>query len=360
MILDDVAFIDDETHNTFQSTEIKCNDVLLNITGASIGRSAVADERVENGNVNQHVCIIRTDEKLLNPFFLNAFLISYRGQKFIDSFQSGGNRQGLNLSQIKSFDIPLPSTLKEQQEIIKALSETTSLILSLEKLIAKKKNIKQGAIQELLTGKKRLKGFSGDWEVKFFPKVCWYQEGPGLRQWQFTTEGMKVINVTNLENGYLNLDRTERYISQSEFDKMYKHFAIDANDIVVASSGNTYCKTAVVRSRDLPLVMNTSVIRFKPLQGLDYDFLLSFLKSYLFKNQIDLTITGGAQPNFGPVHLKKVVINLPPTKEEQSAISKVLSDIDSDIEQQEKKLNKYKLLKQGMMQNLLTGKVRLA
>jgi len=197
------------------------------------------------------------------------------------------------------------------------------------------------------------------WEVKPFKDLCWFQEGPGLRNWQFTTRGIKVINVTNLENGVLNLDRTDRHISLEEFHKMYEHFEIDENDIVVASSGNSYGKVAVVRKKDLPLLMNTSVIRFKPLKELDYNFLLTYLKSNQFKNQIDLLITGGAQPNFGPVHLNKISINLPPTKEEQTRIATVLLDMDNEMLALETKLEKYKKVKLGMMQNLLTGKIRL-
>jgi type I restriction enzyme S subunit len=105
--------------------------------------------------------------------------------------------------------------------------------------------------------------------------------------------------------------------------------------------------------------MNTSVIRFKPLKNLDYKFLLAFLKSYFFKDQIDLLITGGAQPNFGPVHLRKINIKLPKTKEEQNAIATILSNFDLEIFGLEEKLGKYKMIKQGMMQVLLTGKIRL-
>src|SRR5205085_4166295 len=126
LLLDDIAFIDDETHGSFSSTEINLDDVLLNITGASIGRSAVADVRLLGGNVNQHVCIIRTDANKLNPYYLNFFLLSENGQKQIDSFQAGGNRQGLNFGQIKSFQIPLPS-LPEQRSIVTVLSDVDAL-----------------------------------------------------------------------------------------------------------------------------------------------------------------------------------------------------------------------------------------
>ncbi|HRD65680.1 MAG TPA: restriction endonuclease subunit S, partial [Candidatus Competibacter sp.] len=96
LVLDDLAYIDEDTHASFSDTEIKTDDVFLNITGASIGRSAVADGTLVGGNVNQHVCIIRTKRKELQPHFLNYCLLSATGQRQIDSFQAGGNRQGLN------------------------------------------------------------------------------------------------------------------------------------------------------------------------------------------------------------------------------------------------------------------------
>jgi len=199
-----------------------------------------------------------------------------------------------------------------------------------------------------------------DWEASPLPSIVWFQEGPGLRNWQFKPSGLKVINVTNLqENGYLDLSRTERHISWEEFKTMYQHFLIDDGDVVVASSGNSYCKTAVVRQSDLPLLMNTSVIRFKAKKGIVRSYMLIYLKSKYFKDQIDLMITGGAQPNFGPVHLIKVLVPLPPTKAEQEAIAEALSDADALIESLEQLVAKKRQIKQGTMQGLLTGKKRL-
>jgi type I restriction enzyme, S subunit len=197
-----------------------------------------------------------------------------------------------------------------------------------------------------------------DWEVKPLPEVSWFQEGPGLRNWQFTKAGMKVINVTNLEDGVLNLDRTDRHIRISEFSRMYQHFKVDAADIVMASSGNSYSKTAVVRQQDLPLVMNTSVIRFKPTNMCDYGFLWALLTSPMFKSQIDLMITGGAQPNFGPYHLKRVNVPVPPLAE-QRAIEGALSDVDALIGALDQLIAKKRDLKQAAMQQLLTGQKRL-
>ncbi|GAB1410944.1 restriction endonuclease subunit S [Desulfovibrionales bacterium] len=149
LILDDVAFIDEETHKSFDSTELKVSDVLLNITGASIGRSAVADSRIAGGNVNQHVCIIRVKHNELIPTLLNQFLISERGQKQIDSFQAGGNRQGLNFAQIRSFEIPLPPTMKEQCRIADCLSSLDDLITAQTQKIETLKTHKKGLMQQL-------------------------------------------------------------------------------------------------------------------------------------------------------------------------------------------------------------------
>jgi type I restriction enzyme S subunit len=301
--------------------------------------------------------VVVKEERIVSDFFLYALRMATKNIE--ESAHGASALVHVQKWEMEGYPLPIPPTKAEQIAIATALGDTDALIQSLEKLIAKKQAIKQGTMQLLLTGKQRLPGFSGEWEVKKLGEICWYQEGPGLRNWQFTKTGIKVINVTNLENGYLNLYRTTRYISLTEFHKMYEHFEIDEGDIVVASSGNSYGKIAVVRKRDLPLVMNTSVIRFKPLKGLDYKFLLLFLSSNLFKDQIDLLITGGAQPNFGPVHIRKVDVYLPRSVEEQAKVAEVISDINMEIEALEEKLSKYRQIKQGMMQELLTGKTRL-
>lgn len=199
-----------------------------------------------------------------------------------------------------------------------------------------------------------------DWEVGLLPNFVWYQEGPGLRNWQFTTKGIKVINVTNLQfSGYLDLDKTARYISIDEFEKMYRHFECDAGDFVMASSGNSYSKSSIVRNCDLPLLMNTSVIRFKSKENIDSSYMQSYLRSKFFKEQIDLMITGGAQPNFGPYHLNKILLPVPTTLKEQTAIANALSDVDALISALQKLIDKKSAIKTAAMQQLLTGKKRL-
>jgi type I restriction enzyme S subunit len=149
LILEDVAHIDEETHRNMIGTELIQGDVLLNITGASIGRSAIADSRVEGGNVNQHVCIIRVKPEELNPEFLKQYLISSLGQSQIDQCQAGGNRQGLNFQQIRSFSIPLPPTLDEQRIIASALQSADEFLSEQASRLETLKNHKLGLLQQL-------------------------------------------------------------------------------------------------------------------------------------------------------------------------------------------------------------------
>lgn len=349
IISDTVSFISNDVAKL--SFKLNYGDLLLAGSGETkkeIGKSAVILR--EDTFAGGDIVVFRT--KNIDQIFLG-----YLSNSFPVTKQKSINGQGdavvhIYSSGISKIKIPLPP-LPEQRAIAEVLSDTDSLIQAIEQQLSKKRAIKQGAMQQLLTPKE-------GWEVKKLAKVCWFQEGPGLRNWQFTKKGMKVINVTNLVNGYLDLDKTDRHISIKEFETMYRHFEIDESDIVMASSGNSYSKVAVVRKQDLRLLMNTSVIRFKPLDGIDYNYLFIFLKSNIFKDQIDLLITGGAQPNFGPFHLNKIEIPLPPSKDEQIRISTILTDMDAAIEQIEQKLAKYQQLKQGLMQQLLTGKIRLA
>jgi len=173
-----------------------------------------------------------------------------------------------------------------------------------------------------------------EWEVAKFPTVVFFQEGPGLRKWQWTNVGMKVINVTNiLSDGQIDTANTRRFISLDEFNEKYRHFAVDDGDIVIASSGNTYGKIGRISAKDLPVMMNTSVIRLRSAdkRRLDDDFLYAFLRSDLFRNQMESFVIGSAQPNFGPSHLKQMVMPLPPLPV-QRRIAGILSAYDELIE----------------------------
>lgn len=154
--LSDIAYISDSIHKTFPGTELAENDVLLNITGASIGRCALSDFRIAGGNVNQHVCIIRVNSDKLIPKLLVELMNADIGQNQIDSFQAGGNREGLNFSQVRQLRFAIPKSLEEQNTIATILSDMDAELTALERKLAKFRDIKQGMMQQLLTGRIRL------------------------------------------------------------------------------------------------------------------------------------------------------------------------------------------------------------
>ena len=156
-------------------------------------------------------------------------------------------------------------------------------------------------------------------------EAFWFQEGPGVRKWQFTTAGIKLLNVGNiLPTGELDLSKTDRCLSREEAETRYKHFFVDEGDLVIASSGISFdddgllrTRGAFVRRSHLPLCLNTSTIRFKSKGDADLRYLRFWLDSHEFRSQITRLVTGSAQQNFGPSHLENIQISLPDPSEQQ-------------------------------------------
>lgn len=187
------------------------------------------------------------------------------------------------------------------------------------------------------------------WPLESLADVAFFQEGPGLRKWQWTDSGMKVINGTNvLTDGSFDPSNTSRFISLSEFRDRYAHFAIEPDDIVVVSSGSIG-KVSRVRAEHLPMMMNTSVIRFHSADGrrLNDEYLYAFLRSPLFQNQAAAFAIGAAQLNFGPAHIRQMKIALPPLAI-QAAIASILTGFDALIENTRRRIRSLERIATGM------------
>ncbi len=155
-------------------------------------------------------------------------------------------------------------------------------------------------------------GFVEEKFIRPIPDVVLFQEGPGVRNTQYTSSGVKLLNVANLVDGKVDLSTSDRYISKEEAYGKYRHFLVDEGDLIIASSGIKVeyfeKKMGFISSEQLPLCMNTSTIRFKALNPaeLNIRYFMYYLKSKSFKQQLGQQITGSAQLNFGPSHLKKM------------------------------------------------------
>lgn len=192
------------------------------------------------------------------------------------------------------------------------------------------------------------------WSKMSLPDICYFQEGPGLRRWQYTTEGYPFINIRCIKKGYLDLDNVQ-FISLNEAQEKYQHFFLNEGDYVLSSSG-TLGRMAKVKKSDLPIMLNTSVIRFRSTDErlLCSTFLPYYLQSKEFVDQIKEESQGSAQVNFGPTHLKLLTCSIP-THSEQQKIAKILTSVDEVIEKTQAQIDKLKDLKTGMMQELLTS-----
>lgn len=175
--------------------------------------------------------------------------------------------------------------------------------------------------------------------------VLFFQEGPGVRNTQYTTEGVKLLNVANLVDGRVDLSTSDRYISTEEAYGKYKHFLCDDGDFVVASSGIKVeyidKKMGFIDETMLPLCMNTSTVRFKVInpEQLRIRYFMYYLKSRHFKEQLSRHITGSAQLNYGPSHLKKMVMPILRLSKQDELVEK-LDKIQEIIELRQLQLKK--------------------
>ena len=178
------------------------------------------------------------------------------------------------------------------------------------------------------------------------PDVLFYQEGPGVRNTQYTSDGVKLLNVANLVEGKIDLSTSDRYISCEEANDKYKHFLCDEGDLIVASSGIKVDyvdkKMGFVTKEMLPLCMNTSTIRFKALDNgqLNIRYFMYYLKSRSYKKQLSKLITGSAQLNFGPSHLEKIVFPICNFKKQEEIVLK-LDLVSQILEYYKVQISKY-------------------
>lgn len=198
---------------------------------------------------------------------------------------------------------------------------------------------------------KEVRNLPDNWKKALIPEVLFFQEGPGVRKWQFTQEGVKLLNGGNINNNAINLDSTKIYISEEEAQGKYSHFMIDPGDLVIACSGivvNKFkYKIAFIEEKHTPLCLNTSTMRFKSLGDIDLKYYAYFLQTEYFSKQLQRLITGSAQLNFGPSHIKKIEVLLPPL-EEQKKIAAILDAADDYRQKTKALIDKYDQLTQSL------------
>ncbi|MBU4479205.1 MAG: restriction endonuclease subunit S [Candidatus Omnitrophica bacterium] len=280
----------------------------------------------------------------------------------IERFRTGSGVPTLNRNDVHEFKVSIPKSKTEQTAIATVLSDTDALIERLEKLIAKKKAIKQGAMQQLLTGKKRLPGFSGEWEVKKLREIG-ELAGAGIDKKSKPDEvPVRLVNYLDVfRNDFIYSKDLNHWVTAPTAQA--QRCAVKRGDVFFTPSSEMRWDIGIsaVAMEDIPDAgYSYHVDRLRLFDDWDLVFRTYIFKTKNFLDQAETICEGsGKRYVISLTKFREMTVKYPVDKTEQTAIATILFDMDADIESLEQKRNKYIMLKQGMMQQLLTGKIRL-
>jgi type I restriction enzyme S subunit len=284
---------------------------------------------------------------------------SSRGRSFFRSASAGstGTMPKISGQTLREMPVPCPSQA-EQEAIAEALSDVDALIESLEQFLAKKRHLKQGAMQELLTGKKRLPGFEGQWRCATLSDCLLSHPDYGINAPGVPQSGdlPTYVRITDIgDDG--RLLRSGRLAVQHP---LAMNYLLNEHDLVVARTGASVGKAYRYNPQDGPLVFAGFLIRVRVNPGtLSPGFLAAFMQTETYWAWVRMMSMRSGQPGINGGEISGLELRLPPTVSEQTAIGAVLSDMDAEIAAVESKIAKAQLVKQGIMQELLTGRIRL-
>ena len=305
-------------------------------------------------NINAIILIeikIKPNKTLLDSSYLKSLVNTnlYWNWVTVNSMRSG--QPGINSNELGTFMVPLPPTLKEQKAIATALSDVDALISSLDALITKKKAIKQGVMQQLLTpphkGGKRLPGFSGEWVETTVGNITTYKNGAAHENCVVSNGDYIIVNSKFVSTE----GRVVKHSNQNLCPVNKDEILMVLSDV---PNGKAIAKCFYVEE-DNKYTLNQRICSFKT-DTVDSRLLFLLLNRNPYYLQFD---DGVKQTNLRNEDVLSCPLWLPPTLEEQESISKIITDIDFNIEIAIRNRKKYQHIKQGMMQELLTGKTRL-
>ncbi|HEA29709.1 MAG TPA: restriction endonuclease subunit S [Leeuwenhoekiella sp.] len=337
------------TNEEIKNFSARKGDVFFTRTSETqdeIGISAVLLDEIPDCVFSGFVLRGRPCNNLVHSDYYQYCFIPQYVRKQIISKSSYTTRALTNGRHLSSIKLILPKSHKEQQAIATALSDVDALISSLDGLIAKKKAIKQGAMQQLLTppskGGRRLPGFEGEWEEKMLGDVCSINMGQSPLSSNYNTEGKGLPLIQG------NADIKKRKTIIRNYTSQITKIA-DEGDIIMS----VRAPVGEIAYSAFKCCIGRGVCAIK----FDNDFLYHYL---IFKESSWAKFsTGSTFDSINSSQLKSLIISIPKDDAEQKAIAQILSDMDLEIEQLAAKKEKYTQVKQGMMQELLTGKTRL-
>ena len=379
----DFSYIDPKYLETKSRFTTKKGDLLISMTGNRIEGSMSSWVgkvcRINSDKkylINQRVGILRlSNESYSDKFFLYLLGSEEIQKKLISIATSSGGQANISPDQIKSLEFSIPC-FEEQNAIAHILSTLDDKIEVNNQINKTLENMAQAIFKQWFvdfefpnedgepyksSGGEMVESELGlipkGWEVKPFEDAFYFQEGPGIRNWQYVENGTKFINIRCIQDNDLYLE-TANMISFEEAEGKYKHFMIDSGDIVMSTSG-TLGRYAIVREEHLPLCLNTSVIRFKPLHGQEhYSYMYAYLTSNEFLNHLTTKASGSVQKNFGPMHLRQIKL-LYPNVSIIKLLNAIISPIIKSSLHTKKENDKLKKLRDTLLPKLMSGEIRV-
>ena len=344
-----VTYVSDAFHKKHLKSELKENDLLTIQTG-DIGVTSYLPKQFEGANC-QALIISRFYEKYDSRFW--SYYFNSIGRKALKLIETGTTMKHINVGDMKGVLVPVPTNKTEQTRIAEALSDVDSMISSLEKLIAKKKAIKQGTMQELLTGKKRLPGFTGKWEKIVLKELINEFIVPMRDKPKDLNGPIPWCRIEDFNGKYLYSSKSNQGVTIETINNM--NLKVFPQNTLLVSCSAYLGRCAIVKSE---LVTNQTFIGLVPGDNINVDFLFYVMNGE--EKNLNLLSSGTTISYLSREQFEEYKIYIPCEVSEQTAIASILSDMDNEIEALEQKLAKTRQIKQGMMQQLLTGKIRLA
>ena len=331
-------------------------DTLLITCIASIGKNGILKA---NGACNQQINAIIPNNHYYVEYLYYLFNYS---KNYMLSKAGITSTLIISKKEFEKFEFLADDNLEGQTAIANALSDVDNLIENLEKLILKKKMIKQGTIQELLTGKKRLPGYTKEWQVDILDNLGTFTGGGVDKKSIVGQKNVTLLNFLDVYNRDFIYKNEMRHVVTAS-DAQIKKCTLKKGDLFFTPSSEmrTDLAMSAVVMEDCPgYVYSYHILRFRFNEGFDIKF-----KSYIFNikhflDQASLICEGsGKRYVINLSKFKNLSIKYPADIKEQKEIANIIWEIDQELHCLEKQLNKYKKIKQGMMEQLLTGKIRL-
>jgi len=342
--------------------------------------SGWVDKSNVQGLISPSYKVLRTQKKNINRDYFKYFFQTHYTEKIFFPFGEGVHYQyrwGLGSQTLLNFPILVPPH-QDQNKIVQFLDEKTELIDKListkERKITLLKEQRTSLINKVVTkglnpnvklrnsGVEWIGEIPEHWVVTKFNRYVFFQEGPGLRTFQFTDEGTKVICVTNITENGIDFSY-KKFISNEEYLEKYQHFTVQKGDLLLSSSGNSWGKVSEYLE-DEKVMLNTSTIRLNTLDSkrMNKTLIKYILKSEFVRTQLDILMTGSCQPNFGPSHLNQLIITVPPIEEQIEIISNIEKydfEFQKLIHLEQKKIDLLKEYRQSLISEVVTGKIKV-